>query len=600
MELAVYHHLKSDIHQGSYVTTEEPVSKGVGKPCQKPYLTRTDYLSVLLMAFCFTLAISSVQNIRIAAYLGQTRQLVLLGLTLSIISFTVTKQSQLLFITLEARFGGSLLQNYDAILRNNTFDTDTGPLLRLALIALYLLPLVLSASYKTFVGGSTTIPFSIPRTPQLRFGPAGPPGLYLGNGIAGFVNATSPLYNDHPQARTQPPQFSSSYGFAMHVINSTHTVMLDSPISSQLGGLQASLGDGEVQRLSATVNATYSSVNSTNKSPERADPAFWNNTAAYLGTSLDYIFQNSWGNGTWFGMWNGNTDLSLVFMSYWNESLGQSLWSQANGFNLYRGSCKATWVISSSSIFLEDASDFTTTWSLDSPHPQFVESATGPDCISPAGTDASQAIIQCNWNPLGFIYDAAIAEYLVPSLRTWNGADQLSVWAALIAAAEWARLATYTSPEGQWANTTDNLADLSESFPYLLYNRPYEMTSTVVTMKRSAGLFAVLSVLPLLLILILSVRILFYTTPVSNNFGITTLLAGAERSSLDVLDGASFSGKLTRKVRVQILVHDEDAVHDSGFQNVKYVFDSVASNSLLYRQSTGLRRSATVGGGNYE
>lgn len=102
-------------------------------------------------------------------------------------------------------------------------------------------------------------------------------------------------------------------------------------------------------------------------------------------------------------------------------------------------------------------------------------------------------------------------------------------------------------------------------------------------MRRGFGLCAVLSVQPLLLLAILVARCLLYEVPISENFGITTLLAGALRGSLDVLGGAAFSGELRRKARVQILVRDPDPA-TKDVQNIEYLFDGVESNSRLLRK----------------
>lgn len=205
--------------QEVYVVTEQldfkrsPISKRLGKPSPKQYISANDILSLILTMFCFALAVSSVQNIRFAAYLRQTNQLVLLGLTLAVMSFTTSKQAQLLLINLEARFGGSFLQNYDAILRNNKFDRHTTLSVRLALIALYTLPLGLSAAYKQYVNGSTTIPSTIPGVWLLQYGPSAPPGMFIGSGIAGIVNATSPLYGGSPVVLAKPPEIPSELWF---------------------------------------------------------------------------------------------------------------------------------------------------------------------------------------------------------------------------------------------------------------------------------------------------------------------------------------------------------------------------------------------------
>lgn len=93
------------------------------KPCSKRYLSVNDYLSITLTLFCFAVAIAAVQWVQLAAYPGVKYPLIVLGLMLTMMSFTTAKQAQVLLITLEARFGGSILQNCDAILRKATRQT---------------------------------------------------------------------------------------------------------------------------------------------------------------------------------------------------------------------------------------------------------------------------------------------------------------------------------------------------------------------------------------------------------------------------------------------------------------------------------------------
>jgi hypothetical protein len=305
--------------------------------------------------------------------------------------------------------------------------------------------------------------------------------------------------------------------------------MLDTPLSSNFTLVQASLQEGEIRTLSAAVGGTYASLNSTKDSPERADSQYWSNISARLNNQP--TFNDPWGDGSWFGMWNGDTDISLVFLSYYNQTLNQTFESEANGFNLYRGTCIRTWLVTSSSITLQHATDFQTDWSPSTLYVREVGLGQTEECRKPS--DGIQTVITCNWAPLSPGYYTVLAENIVPSIQSQNGTNQLSVWVAVVAATEWASLAAM-------AVTT-----LYRDYPYVTYRGSYELTSTVVTMKRSPGLFAVLSVLPLLIIIMLIARIFLYTTPVSENFGITTLLAGASRSSLDVLDGAEFSGELT-------------------------------------------------------
>ena len=559
-----------------------------GKPCSKRYLSVNDYLSITLTLLCFAVAIAAVQWAQLAAYLGVKYQLIVLGLMLTMMFFTTAKQVQVLLITLEARFGGSILQNYDAIRRNDKFRSHTSFLIRLALMGLYALPLGLGAAYKQFAsGGRTTIPLGTAGQ-KLHLGPSAPPGLYMGSPVFAYVNATSALYDSRSNA-AQDPAFPSSHGFNMHMINSTHTVMLDTSLSLTLGDVQASLQEHEVRRLTVSVGATYASLDSTPASPERAAfDAYWSNIDDRFGDT--YKLQTGWGAGRWWGMWNGGMDVSLVFLSWWtsNDTVYQTFESQANGFNIYRGKCRGTWVISSSGIFLEDASDFDTSWS-----PERQDWST---CDRTLVLDRSQTAVVCKWNPLSNDFYSVISGFLVQYDQNQRTVvmDELSLWVATVVAMEWSTLASMTVQSANETNPTrlsDRQLQWIAEYPGLLYENEYLMTSTVNTMRRGFGLCAVLSVQPLFLLVMLLGRCLLYEVPVSENFGITTLLAGASRKTLDALDGAAFSGKLTRKVRVQIRVHDDHAGMKPDVQSLRYIFGSNESNSRLRkRKATRQRR----------
>jgi hypothetical protein len=108
--------------------------------------------------------------------------------------------------------------------------------------------------------------------------------------------------------------------------------------------------------------------------------------------------------------------------------------------------------------------------------------------------------------------------------------------------------------------TVAKVGDLDRPDPhyeYLLHSAPYEMTSTISTVSSSWGLYATLAAQPMLLVFILLARNFLHSTPVSENFGLVMLLAGVQRDSLDILKGASFSGKLTNPVTVRVVVREE-------------------------------------------
>lgn len=64
--------------------------------------------------------------------------------------------------------------------------------MKLCLIFLFVLQLVLSAVYKRYTGGQTTVASS--DNVVISFGPTEPPGFFMGAGLILFHNITSELY----------------------------------------------------------------------------------------------------------------------------------------------------------------------------------------------------------------------------------------------------------------------------------------------------------------------------------------------------------------------------------------------------------------------
>lgn len=77
------------------------------------------------------------------------------------------------------------------------------------------------------------------------------------------------------------------------------------------------------------------------------------------------------------------------------------------------------------------------------------------------------------------------------------------------------------------------------------------------TLQKSPWLYAVITVQPLLLLVVLTARWLLYSVPIDNGFGMTAILAGIDRESLELLQGASLSGQLSSNVKLNIRVVKE-------------------------------------------
>ena len=141
---------------------------GVAKDDKRPDLDfdratkkqRFEYVHVLattLSWLCLVVAyITIAPRLPLAWYLGFNGQIVVIGLLLSIMNFCSSTVLSYTFLLLEARFGPSSLQNYEALLTSRITSPGTRLIWRSALGLLILLPLGLSVAYKRFLGGTSS------------------------------------------------------------------------------------------------------------------------------------------------------------------------------------------------------------------------------------------------------------------------------------------------------------------------------------------------------------------------------------------------------------------------------------------------------------
>ena len=569
-----------ELLKGATQVTERQVSvassssstKSLGKPIEKRYYTVQDICMILLSLLCLLIGILAVVDKAFAAYLGEKNQLILVGLLLSLMAACTQKQVQLFLITFETRFGASTLQNYDSILRYSMLDGNASLFLKAAIVFIFALPLALSASYKQFVSGSTVL--TIDPT-VVTFGPVGPPGLVEGV-LSVWLNASLPFlipnrtaYQTDPLLRQgDQPMKTGSFGFNAQIISENKTALLDAPLSYEITRLQNIIKADETLEISTYVNATICDLNSTNQSPERANPNYWRTLNQSLIQPPSIA---TYGTGLNFAVTSGVHDYSFTIMSLWDVRKGETFESEAVGFNLYRGQCNATWQINrEGTITLKDASDCTAT-------PQFSRPCMkntvpkGFNATTLRGEDTLQLPLTCNSGG-------------VPSIAVWPLYDLLwlqpvlPVWVAAVAAMAWAELAYFDGP-AIWASTTpiNQSAWNAAPFPFLKYQAPINLKKTVQTLHRDRGaLYLVLMIQPLLLLVVFLCRVLLFSTPVSSGFGLVALLAGVSKDSLDVLRGAAFSGTLRKPVRIRISAvdHDSNTRRAHGETNIEYEIDA--------------------------
>jgi hypothetical protein len=94
---------------------------------------------------------------QLAVFLSQTNQLIVVGLLLTIMALCTEVQIRQFSLLAEAHWGQSTLQNFEALLVDDPWARNLSPMPHIVLLCLFALPLGLSASYKNFAGGSTSL-----------------------------------------------------------------------------------------------------------------------------------------------------------------------------------------------------------------------------------------------------------------------------------------------------------------------------------------------------------------------------------------------------------------------------------------------------------
>lgn len=229
----------------------DPVSHSLGEPSRKKNLKVLDLLVVLVTWICLAIAVIAITpRLDVAWTLQLQHQLQVIGLMLSIMSQCTQIVAPKLWIMVEACSNRPKLQNFDAIFRNSIMTSNAHLVWRALLLAVILLPIGLSLSYKVFVGGHSTHDFGnhaswygmigapgLTRNTVLKFGPsymtnATHPPLFLTPHcqfrFCRFSRActrTSPVRSRSPQMYTQQSQHTTTPSrlIAMMTLSGTST-----------------------------------------------------------------------------------------------------------------------------------------------------------------------------------------------------------------------------------------------------------------------------------------------------------------------------------------------------------------------------------------
>ena len=545
----------------------------LGKPTRKKKIYILDVLVTLLSLLCLVIAIVTVANESISWRLSVgNRQLIVVGFLLSIMNLCLGSLAPTLFLLLEAKFGPSTIQNYEGILRNQPLTSKLSLAWRMALGLMLALPIGLSAAYKNFSGGESTMMVDVMSYigNESYYGMFAPPGLQsLGEktGISLFFNATLPfavasssINGSVPHLPTRP----QAYGFNVLLLNNESTAMLDIPQPSYISAVQSLLAGGESWKITAPVLATVATFNNSRAENETE-------YESYLESFCE-AGQESSGAFTHQSLMNDWSVVLLDHASPGDQSLqyigllpdpGIELTPSCSNFSDYaqvydinRQLCNGTWSITRGGIELVEGS-----------------------CTGVALPSDKQLVVTKNTLFLGVWYMSSLAEFLGPfattrNQSTWEGPYMATGMAAML----WSRI---TVMDGAANDGDPHVA--SGTFAGVTYEDAgliYPVNDTVAyirpTLRKSSLLYAVLMLQPLLIFVILGLMLTFHSMPLGKGFGLTSILSGVERGSLDILAGAALSGELKRAVRLVM-----QPVQDREQGRVEYRVARASQTSLL-------------------
>lgn len=269
-----YHPLVQDENNNTHVEMSE-YAAGLGSPRGKKIFDVFGILALTVAWVAFAAACAAISNSwSISWRLGLTRQFQIVGLSLSVMNLCFLKLAPNFSLLMEARFGHSYIQNYEAILRNSFLLPSTQDFWRASLLAIVLFPIALSFAYKEFHHGIGQ--HTMRNAGGSYYGLTAPAGLqhnlsyplsFLANVTTPFIAATS---NDPPIV-----DFPQAYGFNTVILSATSSAKLDAPFPEYLLSLQQGLRVDEIYALTADVFATVTNYNSSVES-HRDDVDFWN------------------------------------------------------------------------------------------------------------------------------------------------------------------------------------------------------------------------------------------------------------------------------------------------------------------------------------
>jgi hypothetical protein len=106
---------------------------------------------------------------------------------------------------------------------------------------------------------------------------------------------------------------------------------------------------------------------------------------------------------------------------------------------------------------------------------------------------------------------------------------------------------------------------------------------TTATLDSTWLLYLLLAMQSMLTALMFILAATFYASPIGKGFGITAVLSGIKKDSLDLLSGAGLSGELERPVRLDISVANDvqSTGYTSQMRHIQYNIDRVSARGKV-------------------
>ena len=139
---------------GAYpATAQVTLAQSLGQPAEKPLWTWVDFVPLSFNVIGAIVGAVIVYNKPTAVSVGQTNQLILVGLILSTMAYATQREILRAALLLQIVWGSSSLQNLEAILTRDILRHRADWTIRTMLAFLLALPLVLGIVYKRLLLG---------------------------------------------------------------------------------------------------------------------------------------------------------------------------------------------------------------------------------------------------------------------------------------------------------------------------------------------------------------------------------------------------------------------------------------------------------------